>query len=63
MKNVEDVNCTASFSVVSVWIKVMDSLWLALVDMLQARISEFTQKDGRKKRTAKHLCVTNMTGL
>jgi len=25
--------------------------------------SEFTQQDGRKKRTAKHLCVTNVTGL
>ena len=35
----------------------------ALVDLLQACISEFMQKNGRKKRTAKHLCVTNMTGL
>ena len=26
-------------------------------------ISEFTQQDGRKKRTAKLLCVTNVTGL
>ena len=26
-------------------------------------ISEFTQQDGRKKRTAKHLGVTNVTGL
>ena len=26
-------------------------------------ITEFTQQDGRKKRTAKHLCVTNVTGL
>ena len=26
-------------------------------------ISEFTQQDGRKKRTAKCLCVTNVTGL
>ena len=26
-------------------------------------ISEFTQQDGRKKRTAKQLCVTNVTGL
>ena len=26
-------------------------------------ISEFTQRDGRKKRTAKHLCVTKVTGL
>ena len=25
--------------------------------------SEFTQHDGRKKRTAKRLCVTNVTGL
>ena len=25
--------------------------------------SELTQQDGRKKRTAKHLCVTNMTSL
>ena len=25
--------------------------------------SEFTQQDGRKKRTAKRLCVTNVTGL
>ena len=30
---------------------------------LCSHISEFTQQDGRKKRTAKHLCVTNMTGL
>ena len=28
MKNVEDVNCTASFPVVSVWIEVMGSSWL-----------------------------------
>ena len=26
-------------------------------------IREFTQQDGRKKRTAKQLCVTNVTGL
>ena len=26
-------------------------------------ISEFTQRDDRKKRTAKRLCVTNVTGL
>ena len=26
-------------------------------------ISEFTQQDGRKKRTAKRLCVSNVTGL
>ena len=26
-------------------------------------ISEFTQQDGRKNRTAKRLCVTNVTGL
>ena len=26
-------------------------------------ISEFTQQDGKKKRTALHLCVTNVTGL
>ena len=25
--------------------------------------SEFTQQDGRKKRTVKSLCVTNATGL
>ena len=25
--------------------------------------SEFTQEDGKKKRTAKGLCVTNVTGL
>ena len=25
--------------------------------------SEFTQQDGRKKRMAKRLCVTNVTGL
>ena len=25
--------------------------------------SEFTQQDGRKKTTAKRLCVTNVTGL
>ena len=24
--------------------------------------TKFTQQDGRKKRTAKHLCVTNVTG-
>ena len=28
MKNVEDVNCTASFPVVSVWIEVMEGLHL-----------------------------------
>ena len=26
-------------------------------------ISQFTQQDGRKRRTAKRLCVTNVTGL
>jgi len=26
-------------------------------------ISEFTQQDGRKKRTAKHFSVTNVTGI
>ena len=26
-------------------------------------ISEFTQQDGRKKRMAKQLCVTNVTRL
>ena len=26
-------------------------------------LSEFTQQDGRKKRTTKRLCVTNVTGL
>ena len=26
-------------------------------------ISEFTQQDGRKKRIAKCLCLTNVTGL
>ena len=26
-------------------------------------VSEFTQQDGRKKRTAKRLCVTNVTRL
>ena len=30
---------------------------------LQTVISEFTQQDGRKKRTAKRLCMTNVTGL
>ena len=30
---------------------------------LQTDVSEFTQRDGRKKRTAKRLCVTNVTGL
>ena len=27
------------------------------------RVNEFTQQDGGKKRTAKRLCVTNVTGL
>ena len=31
--------------------------------MRQVVISEFTQQDGRKKRTAKRLCITNVTGL
>ena len=26
-------------------------------------IGEFTQQDGRKKRTAKRFCATNVTGL
>ena len=26
-------------------------------------VTELTQQDGRKKRTAKCLCVTNVTGL
>ena len=29
----------------------------------QNDIREFTQQDGRGKKTAKHLCVTNVTGL
>ena len=28
-----------------------------------ANLSEFTQRDGRKKRTAKRSCVKNMTEL
>ena len=39
---------------------------IALFDVLVAAavvISEFTKQDGRKKRTAKSLCVTNVTGL
>ena len=28
----------------------------------QNDIREFTQQDGRGKKTAKHLCVTNVTG-
>ena len=30
---------------------------------LEVPISEFTQQDGRKKRKAKRLCVTNVTRL
>ena len=36
--------------------KIWLSYWLA-------NNSEFTQQDGRKKTTAKRLCVTNVTGL
>ena len=31
--------------------------------IINSIISEFTQQDGRKKRTANRLCVTNMTRL
>ena len=31
--------------------------------LCQAFISDFTQQDGRKRRTAKRLCLTNVTGL
>ena len=31
--------------------------------LLISDISEFTQQDGKKKRTAKRLCVTNVTVL
>ena len=55
MNNVENLNCIDSLPVMSVWIEVMD--------MLRVCVSEFMQQDGRKKRTAKHLCVTNVTGL
>ena len=34
-----------------------------MLDNGEACISELMHQDGRKKRTAKHLCVTNMTGL
>ena len=33
-----------------------------VLDIRELKI-EFTQQDGRKKRTAKPLCVTNVTGL
>ena len=32
-------------------------------DSVQYETSEFTKQNGRKKRTAKHLCVTKVTGL
>ena len=41
---------TQSVRAVTVWSDVVVS-------------SEFTQQDGRKKRTAKQLCVTNVTRL
>ena len=37
-------------------------LW-PLAVVLLFTVSEFMKDDGRKKRTAKHLCVTNITGL
>jgi len=33
------------------------------VVLLRKDTNEFTQQEGRKKRTAKRLCVTNVTGL
>ena len=51
-------NCSAPMSKVESHIsdRCSDALWFSV-------ISEFTQQDGRKKRTAKCLCVTNVTGL
>ena len=36
---------------------------IAISHVLFTSNSEFTQQDGRKKRTAKRLSVTNVTGL
>ena len=36
---------------------------LLSVVLFRKHTSEFTQQEGRKKRTAKRLCVTNVTGL
>ena len=36
---------------------------LSRVSGVIAIISEFTQQDGRKKRTAKRVCVINVSGL
>ena len=36
---------------------------LTAVNAPSSKYSEFTQYDGRKKRTAKRFCVTNVTGL
>ena len=58
MKNVQDVNCTTSFLVVSVWIEVMISSWLFLWRTCFRHVLVSLHK-----RTAKHMCVTNMTGL
>ena len=33
------------------------------IPLLARQICEFTQQDGRTKRTAKRLCATNVTGL
>ena len=49
----------------SILVRVSARFELARVRVIgsQLYISEFTQQDGGKKRTAKQLCVTNVTGL
>ena len=38
----------------------VNAKWMVVAHDLK---NEFTQHDGRKKRTAKHLCVTKVTGV
>ena len=53
--------CYLSESVWQVTLPKEISTFLFLVAVTNT--SEFTQQDGRKKRTAKCFCVTNVTGL
>ena len=41
--------------------RVAQQCWIRLRS--SSNIGEFTQQDVRKKRTAKRLCMTNVTGL
>ena len=53
----------AKISVQAILQTLLDSMTSERSSALLPANSEFTQRDGKKKRTANRLCVTNVTRL